>query len=77
MAKKKPTLVDAGFVVLKLEKSGLWRFLGETNRQPGLTARAARARAIETLLGEAPSAHDQFAVIPRSEWRVALDHPLP
>ena len=63
----------AGFVVLKRESNGQWRVLGEVERRAGLTARAARRQAVMDLTGHLPSDSESYAVIPRSEWRVALD----
>jgi hypothetical protein len=62
-----------GFVVLRRSDDGRWELLGEAERKPGLTARAARSRAIlDASQGKAQSG-EIYAVVLRSEWRVALD----
>jgi hypothetical protein len=61
------------YVVLQQSTSGDWRVLGEIGRRPGLPARKSRAQAVRDLLGREPEPGDVFAVLPRSEWRVALD----
>ena len=61
------------FVVLQQVGAGDWKLLGEFERQPGLTARAARSAAIvEATCGKA-KAGEVYAAVLRSEWRVALD----
>jgi hypothetical protein len=63
----------AGFVVLRQIDDSRWELLGEFERTPGLTARAARSRAIlEATEGKA-RAGETYAAVLRSEWRVALD----
>jgi hypothetical protein len=51
--------------------AGEWRFLGEIRRRPGLPARKSRAQAVRDVLGREPREDETFAVLPRSEWRVA------
>ena len=51
-----------------------WRLLGEAARRPGLPARKSRAQALRDVLGREPDEGEVFAVVPRSEWRVGLDH---
>ena len=62
-----------GYVVLQRLPDGEWRVLGEADRQPGLPARKSRAQAIRDVLGREPTSDEVFAVLPRSEWRLALD----
>jgi len=62
-----------GFVVLHEEGDGRWTLLGEVPRRRGLTARAARTRAIMDATGGAAKAGERYAAILRSEWRVSLD----
>jgi hypothetical protein len=62
----------AAFVVLQ-RVGDHWRVLGEFERKPGLTARAARTRAILEATGGRAKAGETYAAVPRSEWRVALD----
>lgn len=66
---------DVGrYVVLQQLKPEEWRLLGEVGRRPGLTARRSRAQAVRDMLGREPHAGETFAVLPRSEWRLGLDH---
>ena len=62
-----------GFVVLYQMPNGHWRMLGEVLRKRGLTARAARSRAILDATKGAARAGEVYAAILRSEWRLALD----
>jgi hypothetical protein len=62
-----------GFVVLRRVDEDQWELLGEFERTPGLTARAARSQAIlEATEGRARVGEDYAAVL-RSEWRIARD----
>lgn len=63
-----------GYVVLQRLGDDEWRVLGEANRRPGLPARKSRAQAVREVLGREPAEGESFAVLPRSEWRVGLDH---
>jgi hypothetical protein len=63
-----------GYVVLQRLGDDEWRVLGEVNRRPGLPARRSRAQAVREVLGREPEEGESFAVLPRSEWRVGLDH---
>jgi hypothetical protein len=63
-----------GYVVLQQTEPGDWRVLGEVGRRPGLTARKSRAQAVRDVLGREPADGEVFAVLPRSEWRLGLDH---
>jgi hypothetical protein len=66
---------DSGrYVVLQQLKPDQWRVLGEIGRRPGLPARRSRAQAVRDVLGREPRAGETFAVLPRSEWRLGLDH---
>ena len=51
-----------------------WRVVGEVTRRPGLPARKSRALAVRDVLGREPETGETFAVLPRSEWRLSLDH---
>ena len=62
------------YVVLQQTDAGDWRVLAEVTRRPGLPARKSRAQAVRDALGREPEDGEVFAVLPRSEWRVALDH---
>ena len=63
-----------GYVVLQQVRGDDWRVLGEVDRRPGLPARKSRAQAVRDVLGREPARGEVFAVLPRSEWRLALDH---
>jgi len=66
---------DAGrYVVLQQVGADEWRVIGEVARRPGLPARKSRAQAIRDVLGRDPRTDETFAVLPRSEWRLGLDH---
>lgn len=66
--------VHAGYVVLQQVGEGEWRLVGEVDRTPGLPARRSRTRAIQDAIGREPQPGEAFAVVPRSEWRNALDN---
>jgi hypothetical protein len=63
-----------GYVVLQRSGVDEWRIVGEVDRLPGLPARKSRAQAIRDALQREPDRGEVFAVLPRSEWRLALDH---
>ncbi|HTP07829.1 MAG TPA: hypothetical protein VMP08_06245 [Anaerolineae bacterium] len=62
-----------GFVVLHQMPNGHWQMLGEIPRKRGLTARAARSQAILDITQGAAKAGEVYAVVLRSEWRIAMD----
>jgi len=62
------------YVVLQKTAGGEWRVLAEVDRRPGLPARRSRARAVLDALGRDPRNDELFAVLPRSEWRLGLEH---
>jgi len=62
-----------GFVVFRQENGGLWRLVGEAPRKPGLTARRARAQAVQDATGGTAKPGETYAAVLRSEWRVSLD----
>jgi hypothetical protein len=63
-----------GYVVLQHVRDDDWRVLGEVKRRPGLPARKSRAQAVRDVLGREPETAERFAVLPRSEWKLSLDH---
>ncbi len=63
-----------GYVVLRKVGDSRWQLVGEADRQPGRTARAARAQAILDATGGNAKDGDIYAAVLRSEWRIALDH---
>ena len=60
--------------MLQQTGNGEWRTLGEADRRPGLPARRSRGQAIRDVLGREPHEGEVFVVLPRSEWRVGLEH---
>jgi hypothetical protein len=62
-----------GFVVFRELGKGRWELLGELERKPGLTARAARSQAIMEATDGQAAAGEAYAAVLRSEWRIALD----
>ena len=63
-----------GYVVLQHLGGDDWRVLGDVDRRAGLPARRSRAQAVRDVLGREPAEHEVFAVLPRSEWRLSVDH---
>jgi hypothetical protein len=74
MAESKRTGGPPGYVVLRHVGDDRWQLVGEVDRQPGQTARKARARAIEDATGGRATGDEVYAAVLRSEWRIALDH---
>ena len=66
--------IKPGYVVFRELGPGHWQLVGEADRRPGHTARRARAQAIRDAAGREPEPGEVYAVVPRSEWRVALDY---
>ncbi len=66
-----------GFVVFRKLDETTWRLVAEVPRKRGLTARAARTRAILDATNGKVETTDVYAAVLRSEWRVALDSPTP
>jgi hypothetical protein len=60
-----------GFVVLRDVGDGYWRLVAEADRRPGLSADAARAQAVLDATGGAATDDQRYAVVLRSEWRMA------
>jgi hypothetical protein len=60
-----------GFVVFREVGDGTWRMLGEADRRPGLSAATARVQAVQDVTGTIAGAGEVYAVVARSEWRVA------
>jgi hypothetical protein len=71
--KRRATTGKPGYVVLRELKPGQWQLVGEADRQPGRTARAARAQAILDATGGKVKEGEIYAAVLRSEWGVALD----
>jgi hypothetical protein len=65
----------AGFVVLREAGKDRFVLVGEAARRPGLTAKAARLRAIQDATGGKTKPGERYRVILRSEWKVAAEEP--
>ena len=61
------------YVVLRQVGDGDWQLVGEARRRPGLTARAARARAIHDATGGKATLDEVYKAVLRSEWRIASE----
>jgi hypothetical protein len=59
------------FMVLREDTDGVWSFLGEFRRKPGLAAQAARTQAILEATGCAAKVGENYAAVLSSEWRVS------
>ena len=73
MPKSEQRPAAPGFVVLRQVADRTWQLLGEFERTPGLTARAARSQAILDATEGQATAGEVYAAVLRSEWRVAMD----
>lgn len=62
-----------GYVVLRQVGKDKWQLVGEVDRQPGLTARDARAKAIHDATGGKAKASEVYRAILRSEWRIGAE----
>ena len=71
--KSRDTVRGPGFVVLRHVSDDQWQLVGEAERQPGRTARAARVQAVLDATQGTAREGEVYAAVLRSEWRVALD----
>jgi hypothetical protein len=71
---KRPAAAKPGYFVFRQIREGDWRLVGEADRLPGRTARAARAQAIHDATGGKAKDGEVYAAVLRSEWRIALEH---
>jgi hypothetical protein len=60
-----------GYVVLCQTGARRWEVAGDVDRRPGLAARASRVQAVRDAIGREPAEGEVYAVLPRSEWRLA------
>jgi hypothetical protein len=74
MADAKTPKARPGYVLLRQIGDDTWQLIGEVDRRPGLPARRSRAQAVIDAGGGTSAPGEVVAVLPRSEWRVALDH---
>jgi ATP-dependent Clp protease ATP-binding subunit ClpC len=68
----RPTKPAPAYVVLKQVAENRWELVGEVDRRAGMPARKSRAQAVRDAGGD-PESDAVYAVLPRSEWRCALD----
>ena len=61
------------YVVLRQVGKDRWQVVGEVERRPGNTARAARAQAIQDATGGKAKPGEVYRAILRSEWRIAAE----
>lgn len=61
------------YVVLRQVGENHWQVVGEAQRRPGLTARAARARAIQDATSGKATPGELYKAVLRSEWRIASE----
>ena len=61
------------YVVLRQIGKDKWQVIGEVERKPGLTARIARAQAIEDATGGRAKAGQVYRAVLRSEWRISAE----
>ena len=61
------------YVVLRRVDGDRWQVVGEARRRPGLTARAARAQAIQDATGGMATTDEVYKAVLRSEWRIASE----
>ena len=73
MSKPRRQPAAPAFVVLRDVGDGRWQLLGEFERRPGMTARAARSRAILDATDGNARTGEVYAAVLRSEWLVAMD----
>lgn len=74
MTETKRTATRPGYVVFREVGRSQWQLVGEAERQPGRTARAARAQAILDATGGKAKDGEVYAAVLRSEWRIALEY---
>ena len=59
------------YVVLRKTGEDTWQVIGEVERRPGLTAKAARAQAVQDATGGTATPDGEYRAVLRSEWRIA------
>jgi hypothetical protein len=62
-----------GYVVFRQTGKDTWKMVGEADRRPGLTARAARAQAIQDATGGKAKAGEVYHAVLRSEWKIGAE----
>ena len=68
-----PAQQKPSYVVLRKVGTDTWRVIGEVERKPGQTARAARAQAIQDATGGRAKPSEEYRAVLRSEWRIAAE----
>jgi hypothetical protein len=62
-----------GYVVFRQVGRDRWQLVGEADRLPGKTAKAARAQAIEDATAGRAKKGEVYRAVLRSEWAIAAD----
>jgi len=70
-AERAEATASGGYVVMLEAGAGHWVVVGDVDRRPGLSARNSRVQAVRDAIGRQPAEDEVYAVLPRSEWRVA------
>jgi len=60
-----------GFVVFRHLGGDKWQLVGEARRKPGLTAKRARAEAIQEATNGKAKPGEVYHAVLRSEWKIA------
>ncbi len=60
-------------MVLRRIEGAMWEVVGEAERRPGLTARKARAQAVQDATAGSARPGETYAAVLRSEWAIAMD----
>ena len=59
-----------GYVVFRQVEPGVWHLAGDVDYQPGLTARAERAQAVQDATGRAAAPGEVYAALQRDQWHL-------
>ncbi|HUY09326.1 MAG TPA: hypothetical protein VMW80_07730 [Candidatus Dormibacteraeota bacterium] len=62
-----------GPIVLRQTAERKWQLVGEADRRPGLTARAARVQAVGDATNGSAKDDEVYAAILRSEWPISFE----
>jgi hypothetical protein len=62
-----------GYVVFRQVGKGRWQLVGEVDRKPGLSAKQARAQAIQDATRGKAKPGEVYRALLRSEWKIASE----